>query len=389
MNPVIPIALAGAALLLLRPKDSRAGSYPGETKSPARSGAEMPDPLREQIASALAQMGVNATGAIVSAPTAASIQYATAIVGQLEAQGFYDAAKQLKVYVDAASRLVPTPASGASIMASAPPGLSQPEREHIARTLTLSRDPATLGKLEEWMMKLPPSAERDGQLAMIRALRLQLLSAQATNETLQRIDSVIKAPAGKAPAPVPPARIPAVRPLPVQTALPPPIITPAAPAPQAAKSPGLPQPLPEQPVYVPPTPVQQPLPRAVTPQLKAAQALSAHLRSLQSRYGAKGAKGKQDRAQVRTWQAALGTTADGLPGTGTLLAMARAGEGNLPWVMYWPKSATARTVQAYRDELARIAVAASSAGRTAEAKAIAESAKREHGESGIVGNLLK
>jgi len=128
-----------------------------------------------------------------------------------------------------------------------------------------------------------------------------------------------------------------------------------------------------------------PAPAVITPIAKSprevtAQALSTHLLALQQKHGVKASKGKQDMALVKRFQKDVGGVADGLPGVNTTVALARAGQGRLPKVMYWPKTGTkAKDLPAYRTQLANLAATAKSAGLTALATAITQSALAEDG----------
>ncbi|MGB1274723.1 MAG: peptidoglycan-binding protein, partial [Nannocystaceae bacterium] len=256
-----------------------------------------------------------------------------------------------------------------------PPGLTAQQREYIARLLAMERSPAVLASLIAWLKTLPPSKERDSTIAMAQALRLQVLEAQSTSETLQKVDQVIKSPgwpqvkeASKPAAPLP---------------APEPVITPSPPAPVPAPSPTA-LPLPEAPAVVPVSPTPQPLPQQLTATERAAIDMVKHLRAIEQQYGGpKGAKGRQNKTLVKAFQQAAGQKADGLPGPKTLYSAAAQRAVELPLVMYWTRGSTQKTVQQYRDMLGRLADALDSKGRAREAESLRASANRERGQGGV------
>ncbi len=141
---------------------------------------------------------------------------------------------------------------------------------------------------------------------------------------------------------------------------------------------------PTAPLSVPATAAPRPDPSPKTPLEVSAEALATHLRALQSKHGVAGSKGKQDQTLVKRFQSAAGGYADGMPGAGTMLALARAGQGQLPAVMYWGKSATrAKDLPAYRQQLATLASAARSRGNSTLASQLEASAARETGAGGL------
>lgn len=147
---------------------------------------------------------------------------------------------------------------------------------------------------------------------------------------------------------------------------------------------------PESPAIIPSSPVPQSLPRERTAQEIAAEQLVNHLLQLQAKAGGnvKSTKGKQDMTLVKRFQAAEGLKQDGLPGPNTMVLAAGRGQGNLPLVMYWPKTADAAYVQKYRASLNTIANDRAAKGFPEFAAALRASALRERGQSGIVGPLL-
>lgn len=140
---------------------------------------------------------------------------------------------------------------------------------------------------------------------------------------------------------------------------------------------------PNAPVMLPATPVPQPLPSAKSSREVAADAMATHLIALQKKYGAKAAKGKEDKTLVKRFQREVGMPEDGLPGPGTMLAAAQAGVGTLPKVVYWNKGATkAVTLQKYKNDLRAVAQKARALGLGTLAAQIEASADAEDGSSG-------
>jgi len=140
---------------------------------------------------------------------------------------------------------------------------------------------------------------------------------------------------------------------------------------------------PTAPLSVPSTPSPRPDPLPKSSREIAAEAMVTHLLALQKKFGVVGSKGKQDMMIVKRFQSSVGGVADGLPGPNTLIEAARAGQGKLPKVMYWPRSATQDTLRDYRMKLGNIAATARSAGYSDLAAAILASAATEDG-SGMI-----
>lgn len=112
----------------------------------------------------------------------------------------------------------------------------------------------------------------------------------------------------------------------------------------------------------------------------AAAAMVTHLLALQAKYGVTGSKGRQDMTLVKRFQSAVGGVADGYPGVNTMIAAARAGQGKLPKVMYWPKNGTkAVDLKKYREALGQIASNARNVGLSDLAASILASAATEDG----------
>lgn len=343
------------------------------------------------MAEALGRLGVSpATGKLSGAADADAIRFGSQLCGTLEAMGFKEAAAALRKYVDEAAKSVKTPAEAAPIAKAAPAGLTQEQRDYIARVMSLEREPNKIALLIDWLRKLSPSAERDTMIQMAQALALQLAAAQSTAATMEQIDQVIKSPGiaqvqQAASQPLPPAYVPTPppsAPAPTPYSLPP--------TPSFTSSPSLPIPgqttaLPETPLSVPSKPVAQPVPVPSTPVELAAKAMIANLLGLQKQFGVAAAKGREDKELVKKFQSLAGTTADGMPGPATFVLAAGKGAVDLPLVYYWPKTATATTVQQYRASLEKLAAKFAEMGRGAEANALRTSLAREAGQSGITG----
>lgn len=269
----LPLLAAGAALLFLLTRKESAyaqaptdGSAPPqkEPPPPAKTWREMPAALQEQVAAALGQLNVSPVTGEVGEGTISpdALKIGTQTAALCESQGFYEVAKELRRHVQNAARKVPTPPEAKAVQAVAPPGLTELEKEAIARTLTLDRDPKAIRALIVRLKALPASPEQRQFLDMAEALVLQLEAAQSTTQTLQQIDEVIKSPGlpqvQQAVQPLPPATIPVVTPatappapppkLPVQVEDPSLTKPPApVPAPPAAPVKPPPPPLPPQP----------------------------------------------------------------------------------------------------------------------------------------------
>src|SRR5262245_13645120 len=264
--PLVPIALGAAVLYFMSRGSSGYSQAPADGSSPpkkepappAKTWRDMPPALQEQVATALGELNVSpATGEVGEGTiTPEAIQLATQTAALCESQGFYDIAKELRRHIEVAARKVPTPPAAKAAAAVAPPGLSELEKEAIARTLMLDRDPKAIRALIERLKKLPASPERDEFVRMAEALVLQLEAAQSTTQTLQQIDQVIKSPGiaevHQAVQPLPPAVIPTLTPpppvpIPVVTTPAPPIVVKApaplpAPPPTATTAPAVPPP---------------------------------------------------------------------------------------------------------------------------------------------------
>lgn len=137
---------------------------------------------------------------------------------------------------------------------------------------------------------------------------------------------------------------------------------------------------PTAPLAVPASASPKPDPAPKSSLEVAAAAMVTHLLALQAKHGVSGSKGRQDMTLVKRFQSAVGGVADGYPGVNTMIAAARAGQGKLPKVMYWPKNGTkAVDLKKYREALAQIAVNARNVGLSDLAASILASAATEDG----------
>lgn len=404
MTPLIPLA-GGAALLYFLFGSKSATTTPGsKTPSPYnedqgapvdnrpskgtsinRPTSDLPEVLRQKMADALGRLGVSpATGELSGAADADAIRFGTQVVGELDAEGFHDAALALRQYVDKASQKIPTPTEASPIAAAGQAaGLTKEQADYAARLLALERDPKSIQTLITWLQSLAPSPQRDTMIQMAQALALQLEAAQATGTTLGKIDQVLKA---TTPAEVTAAAQPALNP--ASPATTPPAITLPPPSQQPPDfKPNIPNAPLDNPLYVPPAPIPLTPPAQLSTAELLARAMVDNLAKVQKQYGVGGAKGKEDKATVKKFQAAMGLGQDGLAGPAVLLVAAGKGAVNLPRVYYWPRTATASTVSDYRAALEKTAKAFDALGRVSDALALRTAIAAEHGEGGINGPL--
>lgn len=296
-------------------------------KSPqaAQGGqASMPEALKQQMASVLQGMGVDANGNVVGQPTAASVAQATALAGQLDTAGYPAAADYLRQMAKRAGLSVP----------SLPPSQQTPvpcvdaaTQEKINRALQMERDPAVLTEIVT-LLKNTTCANTPAIQALIlqlQALITNLKAAQTTNNTIPN--------------------------LPIPTNLPTNVVM--SDVERAAK--------------------------AVCDNLNQVQAASGG--------NAKVAHGRENSSLVIAFQKLAGLTPDGKAGPGVVKALASIGhQCNLPLVMYWPTSANAKSVQNYRADLLTIAATFDSVNSTCAA-AVRMAAQKERGTGGIVGAM--
>ncbi len=388
----------------------------------------MPASLQAEMVSAMMALGVDSAGVVRGPVTAEAIRHATELSSRLEQSGYPEAAAAMRSYAQQAGKLLPLPPAPAVVVPGVPPALLQ----QIQRALQLERDPAKLEALKAALKTLPPSAERDMLIGALDALILQIRTAQAISTAATEIDQQMNPPPAVTPPPAPaPASSSST-------------IAPSdgrklgsrllkyqkpnmggddvrawqqvlrasgynvdvdgyfGPGTDAAtidwqKKRGLtgdgdvgsntlakigtP---PTAPLSVPATASPRPDPSPKTSVQVAAESTATHLLALQQKHGVAGSKGKQDVALVKRFQSAVGGYADGMPGAGTMLALAKNGVGVLPAVMYWPKTGTkAKDLPAYRAQLQTLASQARSAGKTTLASQLEASAARETGAGGL------
>ncbi|HEY3493834.1 MAG TPA: peptidoglycan-binding protein [Polyangiaceae bacterium] len=414
----VPKAVLDAALKDLGIKVPGALS-PSSPASPAASAA-MPASLQAEMVSVMQALGVDANGVVRGPVTAEEVRAATELSSRLEQMGFKDAAAVMRGYAQQAAKMLPAPSTPAPAIPGVPPALMAA----VQKALELERDPAKLQAIRDALLRgAPPSAERDMLVGAIDALILQIRANQAISTAATEIDQVL-APA-VVPAPVLPAGPAAAATGQRILKLVKPYMTgsdvkawqqvlrdsgylgvvadgvfgPATDAatidwqkkrgltgdgdvgPATRAKIGTP---PTAPLAVPATASPQPDPKPKTALQVAAEATATHLLALQKKHGVAGSKGKQDLSLVKRFQSAAGGVADGLPGVNTILALAKAGIGVLPAVMYWPKAGTkAKDLPAFRKELQRFAGLARNAGLTTLAAQLEASAARETGAGGL------
>lgn len=334
MNPILPILGITALVFLLGKKSNAAtppagaaalpsGASPGgsgvappasvpatkpsPTSAPTnRPTSELSEHLRQQMAEALGRLGVNpSSGQIMPGADAEAIRYATGVIGQLKAEGFHEAAKYLQNFTDLAAKTVQTPEEAAPVAAALPAGLTQEQKEYIARIMTLSRDPNAIASLIEWMKKLAPSPERDTAIQMAQALALQLAAAQSTAGALGQIEEVIKASTPEAVAAA------------------------AAAAPVALPS-----------IPITPMAVPSPSPVPISPAASSAPTAPTVLDFDPSKMPLLKQGMSQPKAIIQLWQRNVGVTADGIFGPNTTAATKRwqTGRGLVADGIVGPKS---------------------------------------------------
>jgi peptidoglycan hydrolase-like protein with peptidoglycan-binding domain len=388
----------------------KAPAGPTVTTPPGRP--PMPSSLAAELVSAMMALGVDSNGVVRGPVTAAAVRHATELSSRLEQAGYPEAAAALRGYAQQASKLLPPPSAPAPVV----PGVPAALMAQIQKALELERDPAKLEALKAALGTLPASAERDMLIGALGALILQIRSAQAISTAATEIDEQMKQPPGESgPKSASGARIlKLVRPnmkgedvavwqqvlrasgYPIDADG---VFGPATDAatidwqkkrgltgdgdvgPATRAKIGTP---PTAPMTVPASASPRPDPKPKTALEVSADVAATHLLALQEKHGVKGSKGRQDMTLVKRFQTAAGGSPDGLPGPGTILALARAGVGILPAVMYWPKNATrSKDLPAFRSALGSIAASARSAGMTTLAAQLDASAARETGAGGL------
>ena len=381
----------------------------------------MPVSLQQEMIAAMQGLGVDAGGVVRGPVTPEAIRTATELSSRLEQAGYPEAAAELRRMAQDGSKLLPKPVTPPAPL----PGVPAELAAQIQRALELERDPAKLEALAWALKALPASPQRDLLVGALEALILQIRTQQAISTAATEIDQMTQ-PAAPGTAPfLPPytttaqtgERILKLTPKPYMTGedvkawqlvlraagymnvVPDGVFGPATDAatidwqrkrglsgdgdvgPLTRAAIGRP---PTAPLTVPSNPVQRPDPVPKTPLETAAESANVHLVTLQQKYGVAGSKGREDKTLVKRFQTAAGGVADGLTGVNTVLALAKAGQGKLPAVMYWPKAGTkAKDLPAFRNALKTIAAQKRSAGLATLAAQIEASAAAETGAGGL------
>lgn len=317
----------------------------------------MPAALKRELAEALQRLNAQPDGSVRPPISKADIQFATMVEGKLNRKGFPDTGRKLRALIQKASRLVASPPPERKVDI---PGIPPSLRDQINRALELERDPDRLRALLAALKTLPKSSERDLMIAALEALIASIEAKEATDDAANEAEEVIKSPG----LPQPPKKERRRKKRPPER----PVIPPDVPPPT-----------------VPVRPKPQPTPLPSSPQARLAQQLAAHLNQLQARLGMPRAKGDQDMALTKRFQAAVNEKQDGKPGPNTFLAMARLGVSKMPLVMYWPRRSTLNNVEEYRQALLSMADVAEAAGQNQRAAELRQSAQREKGQGGVVG----
>jgi len=335
------VLLGGAVVFLLAATSGKKKT--AATTTSAESGNTLPQEQQVQLALALQNLKANANGGVDGPVDSSAIAQANTLAASFEEKGYLTAANVLRGYAKQAAAWVPTKTQVTVT------GLDAATLEKINRALQFEGSPKVLREIAASLRSHPlgNTAEAQNLILMLEAMATQKEAQAKTSDAIIEIDKAIK----KAEPLV--------------------IVTPPVD------------------IVVPVTPTPQPAPKAKTPREIAADTMITSLSRVQSQYATvKAAKGKEDKSIVSKFQKLAGLKQDGLTGPGTLLAAAQAGITQvLPLVMYWPKSATAKNVLAYRSALLTEADKAESTGDTMRASALRNSAARERGQAGIVDSM--
>lgn len=317
----------------------------------------LPEDLAEQVAKSLRDLTVNDDGSISGPVTAEAVQRATTVAAQVENAGFPDAARAFRAFIQAAAKRVPSPPKDKQVQV---PGLPAAMVDQINRAIQLERDPKKLQAILDALQQQPASPQRDLLIQMLQQTIQQVQAALVLADTLKKTDQVLTSPGqptvATAPAPI--------------VELPPMVVTAPAPTPSASA----------------PTPPVSEVPD--TPDARRAVNTANMLRNriVDAGGDVKKAKGKEDKSLVVAFQKAEALTADGFTGPKTVLKMAKY-TGDIPLVYYWPKSATAKEVNAYRATLQQMADVHEQNGRPLTAQKLRTYAAKERGQAGIVGPM--
>lgn len=340
------------ALLAATSKDAHASP----TAALPAGKKELSKAQQEAMAGALRALTVDAQGNIVGPVTADALRFATQTAGRLEEEGFPEAGATLRSFAQKAASYVPPVKPEKQV--PLPQGISPELQEKIQKLIQYERDPKKLQAMVDALAPYKNQAAGKMAIDMISALILQIKAQNEAQRALEAADQVMKTPMGEVlPEPEPAAKPVAVAPKPV-------LETPKA-------------------VAVPAQPKPQVLPEPKSPVVQAGEAMASHLKSVQSKHGMPGAKGKEDPSITVRFQNLAGITADGKPGPGTIAKLATYGVGNLPLVMYWPSGSNRLSVQKYRDTLRRLASEAEAQGHAPLANELRMVANYEKGQGGI------
>lgn len=354
--PIIILGAGALALLAMSSKKKPGADTgtptdilapPGTKQAEQQSKAQS---YQAEVIKAIGLLGVNPeTAEVTGTPSEESIQYASGLVARMKADGFVPESNMMNVYVQRA--IAKRPAAAVVSIPSIPPALQQ----ELNNVIKYSKDPAKLREVANALKKLPGAAGDPNivnSIAMLDEMAAQIEAQLKNASAIQKIDVVINSPTAP--------------------------ITITADRTDATSPPGT--------VVNPATPPTPPAPKS--PVEVTADLMVAHLHRLQNTYGIPPkSKGKEDANLIKKFQSlAKLTSPDGKPGPGTLAAAATAGQYNLPYVMYWPKSATSAKVLAYRATLNAIADKLESTNPSG-ANELRLSATRERGQAGIVGPM--
>jgi len=338
--------------------DGRGGVAPGVSTKRVTGPLPivLPDAMADLMMKSLRDLTVNDDGTVSGPVTAEAVQRATTVAAQIEMAGFPDAANGFRQFIQRAAAKVPSPPKDKQIQL---PGIPQSTVDQINRQVNLERDPAKLQKILDAVRAMPTSPQRDLLIEMLSQAIQQTQAAMVLADTLKKTDEVLRSPG-----------LPPVSTLPAPIVSDPTSVQPSATFPMTVTAKG---PAPEVPD---------------TQEARRAFNVANSLRNIVVTNGndVRKAKGKEDKGLVTSFQRAEGLTADGKTGPGTVLKMAKY-VGDIPYVFYWPVSATAKNVNAYRATLQEMADAHENAGRPGIANKLRAAASRERGQAGIVGSM--
>lgn len=342
-NMLIKTLLGASALGLVAyafmPKDAHAAAaspspLPPATKPPVKPPVAVPN--LASVADAAMQ------NLYKQAMTSKDPAFVSSIAFQLDVAGYTAQAAACRDRAKNLSQALPVPTAAQQI-SNVQPGMPAAMSAEVTRILRDSSDPKVLDALAAVCRQNGWNAAADQLTAKANEVRAALAAAQGVQQVQTILDTL---PGGAATAPKPPTA---------------------------------------QTVVLSPTTIT-----AKTPAEAAAGDMVRNLNSAVAKYKTvKLAKGHEDKNAVKKFQQASGLKQDGLVGPGVLVEAAKY-IGVLPPVFYWPKSATAANVLAYRASLNKIADDIDNRTPTGDpmrAVALRASAAREHGEAGIVGKM--